>query len=47
MTFAYVCIVIALILPIIMAGIAKKGSEVPVNNNDPRDHVRHLKERAK
>ena len=47
MTFAYMCIVIALILPIILAGIAKKGSEVPINNNDPRDHVRHLKKRAK
>ena len=41
------CIVIALILPVILAGIAKKGSEVPINNNDPRSHVRHLKERAK
>ena len=47
MTFAYMCIVIALILPIILAGIAKKGSELPINNNDPRSHVRHLKERAK
>ncbi len=47
MTFAYMCIVIALILTIILAGIAKKGSEVPINNNDPRSHVRHLKERAK
>ena len=47
MTFAYMCIVIALIFPIILAGIAKKGSEVPINNNDPRSHIRHLKERAK
>ena len=43
MTFAYICIVIALILPIILAGIAKKGSTVPIDNNDPRNHVRHLK----
>ncbi|SVB76630.1 uncharacterized protein METZ01_LOCUS229484 [marine metagenome] len=47
MTFAYVCIVIALILPIILAGIAKKESEVQINNNDPRDYVRNLKGRAK
>jgi len=47
MTFAYVCIVIAIIIPIVLAGIAKKGSEIPVNNNNPRDHIRHLKERAK
>ena len=47
MTFAYVCIVIALIMPIILAGIAKKESGLPINNNDPRDHIRHLKERAK
>ena len=47
MTFAYICIVIALILPIIWAGIAKKGSVVPINNNTPRDHITHLKGRAK
>ena len=47
MTFAYVCIVIALIMPIILAGIAKKEFGLPINNNDPRDHIRHLKERAK
>ena len=47
MTFAYICIVIALIMPIILAGISKKGSEISVNNNDPRDHIRHLKEKAK
>ena len=47
MTFAYACIVVALIIPIVLAGMAKKGSVIPVNNNDPRDHVRHLKKRAK
>ena len=47
MTFAYVCIVIALIMPLVLAGISKKGSEIPINNNDPRDHIRHLKEKAK
>jgi len=47
MTFAYVSIVIALIMPIVLAGISKKGSEISVNNNDPRDHIRHLKEKAK
>ena len=47
MTFAYVSIVIALIMPIVSAGISKKGSEISVNNNDPRDHIRHLKEKAK
>ena len=47
MTFAYVCIVIALILPMIWAGIAKKESKIPINNNAPRDHIRHLKGRAK
>ena len=47
MTFAYVCILIAIIMPIILAGVAKKGSEIPINNNNPRDHIRHLKERAK
>ena len=47
MTFAYVCIVIALILPMIWAGIAKKESKIPINNNAPRDHIRHLQGRAK
>ena len=47
MTFAYACIVVALIIPIVLAGMAKKGSVIPVNNNDPRDHIRHLKARAK
>ena len=47
MTFAYVCIVIAIIMPIILAGISKKESEVTVNNNNPRDHIKHLKKRAK
>ena len=47
MTFAYACILIAIIMPIILAGIAKKGSEVPINNNDPRSHIRHLKDRSK
>ena len=47
MTFAYVCIVIALILPMIWAGIAKKESKNPINNNAPRDHIRHLQGRAK
>jgi uncharacterized MAPEG superfamily protein len=47
MTFAYLSIVIALIMPIVLAGISKKGSEISVNNNDPRDHIRHLKEKAK
>jgi len=47
MTFAYACIVIAIIMPIILAGISKKESEVTVNNNDPRDHIKHLKKRAK
>ena len=47
MTFAYLSIVIALIKPIVLAGISKKGSEISVNNNDPRDHIRHLKEKAK
>ena len=47
MTFAYACIVIAIIMPIILAGIAKKGSEIPIDNNEPRDHIRHLKKRAK
>ena len=47
MTFAYACIVIAIIMPIILAGIAKKESEIPIDNNEPRDHIRHLKKRAK
>ena len=47
MTFAYVCIVIALILPMIWAGIAKKESKIPINNNAPRDHILHLQGRAK
>ena len=47
MTFAYACIVIAIIMPIILAGISKKESEVTVNNNDTRDHIKHLKKRAK
>ena len=47
MTFAYVCIVIALILPMIWAGIAKKESKIPINNNAPRDHICHLQGRAK
>ena len=47
MTFAYVCIVIALVLPMIWGGIAKKESTVLINNNAPRDHIRHLKGRAK
>ena len=47
MTFAYVCIVIALILPMIWAGIAKKESKIPINNNAPRDHIRQLQGRAK
>ena len=47
MTFAYVCIVIALMLPMIWAGIAKKESQVPINNNAPRDHILHLQGRAK
>tara|TARA_B100001013_G_C24499486_1_gene398592 strand:- start:21 stop:395 length:375 start_codon:yes stop_codon:yes gene_type:complete len=47
MTFAYFCIVIAIVMPIILAGIAKKGSETPINNNDPRNHISHLKNRAK
>ena len=47
MTFAYVCIVIALILPMIWAGIAKKESKIPIDNNAPRDHIRHLQGRAK
>ena len=47
MTFAYVCIVIALVLPMIWAGIAKKESAVPINNDAPRDHITHLKGRAK
>ena len=47
MTFAYVCIVIALILPMIWAGIAKKESKIPINNNAPRDHIHHLQGRAK
>ena len=47
MTFAYVCIVIALILPMIWAGIAKKESKIPINNNTPRDYIRHLQGRAK
>ena len=47
MTFAYVCIVIAIIMPIILASISKKGSGVPFNNNEPRDHIRHLNKRAK
>ena len=47
MTFAYACIVIAILMPIILAGISKKGSAIPINNNDPREHIRHLKERAK
>ena len=47
MTFAYVCIVIALVLPMIWGGIAKKESTVTINNNAPRDHIRHLKGRAK
>ena len=47
MTFAYVCIVIALILPIILAGIAKKESEVQINNNNPRDYIRNLNGKAK
>ena len=34
-------------MPIVLAGISKKGSEISVNNNDPRDHIRHLKEKAK
>jgi uncharacterized MAPEG superfamily protein len=41
------CIVIAIIMPIILASIAKKESEVPLNNNEPRDYIRHLKKRAK
>ena len=47
MTFAYMCIVIALILPIILAGIAKKESEVQINNNNPRDYIRNLNGKAK
>ena len=47
MTFAYVCIVIALILPMIWAGIAKKESKIPINNNAPRDHISYLQGRAK
>jgi len=47
MTFAYVCIVIALILPMIWAGIAKKESKIPINKNAPRDHIHHLQGRAK
>ena len=47
MTFAYVCIVIAIIMPITLASISKKGSEVPFNNNEPREHIRHLNKRAK
>ena len=47
MTFAYLCIVIALILPMIWAGIAKKESNIPINNNAPRAHIRHLQGRAK
>ena len=47
MTFAYVCIVIALILPMIWAGIAKKESKIPINNNSPREHIHHLQGRAK
>ena len=47
MTFAYVCIVIALILPMIWAGIAKKESKIKINNNAPRDPIRHLQGRAK
>ena len=47
MTFAYVCIVIALMLPIILAGIAKKESEVQINNNNPRDYIRNLNGKAK
>ena len=27
--------------------MAKKGSVIPINNNDPRDHIRHLKAKAK
>ena len=34
-------------MPIILAGISKKGSEVAVDNNDPRDHIKHLKKKAK
>jgi len=34
-------------MPIILAGISKKRSEVAVNNNDPRDHIKHLKKKAK
>ena len=47
MTFAFLCVVIAMIMPIILAGISKKESEIPVNNNNPRDHINHLKKRAK
>ena len=47
MTFAYMCIVIAIIMPIILASISKRGSDVPLNNNEPRDYIRHLKKRAK
>ena len=47
MTFGYACILIAIIMPIILAGISKKGSEVAVDNNDPRNHIKHLKKKAK
>ena len=47
MTFAYVCIFIAMLLPMYWAGMAKKESKIPFDNNAPRDHIAQLKGKAK
>jgi len=47
MTFAYNCIFLAMMLPLFWAGMAKRDSETPFDNNAPRDHIAQLKGKAK
>ena len=47
MTIAFYCVVIGLLIPVILAGISKKNSEVHYNNESPRDHIAHLSGKAK
>jgi len=47
MTIAFYCVVIGLLIPLILAGISKRNTEVHYNNESPRDHIAHLSGKAK